>query len=91
MKKIIITLAIALTVGGALSAQEYWGQTQREYKQSGGSLRGAIDDSGSGSGTPTPSANPDIASTTAPVGEGLLCLLVLGGAYALRKRSSLRA
>ncbi|MDR1739077.1 MAG: hypothetical protein LBR66_09740 [Candidatus Symbiothrix sp.] len=85
MKKIIITLAIALTVGGALSAQEYWGQTQREYKQSGGSLRGAID------GTTTPTGNPEIASTTAPVGEGLLCLLVLGGAYALRKRSSLRA
>ncbi|MDR1737997.1 MAG: hypothetical protein LBR66_04155 [Candidatus Symbiothrix sp.] len=92
MKKIIITLVIALTVGGAVSAQEFWGQTQREYKQTvksgtasetaanSGSLRGLIN------GTDTPSENPGV-----PVGEGLFFLVLMGGAYALRKRSSLRA
>jgi len=88
MKKIIITLVIALTVGGAVSAQEFWGQTQREYKQTvksgtasetaanSGSLRGLIDN-----GTGTPSENPGV-----PVGEGLFCLVVMGGAYAMRRR-----
>ncbi|MDR1737821.1 MAG: hypothetical protein LBR66_03270 [Candidatus Symbiothrix sp.] len=34
MKKIILILAIALLTGGALTAQAYWGQTQRMERQS---------------------------------------------------------
>jgi len=86
MKKIII-LAIALTMGSAVSAQEYWGQTQIMERQSrafnqgetqtgeSGVLRGSRTD---GATAPTPLG--------VPVGGGLLCLVALGGAYALRKK-----